>query len=208
VLARRSFVVHQLLAFLRREPDTSGATVLPMSDQLDVIRAHARAENVYVTQHAQRAMDEEEISLDEVLEAITTAVVLEDYPNHRRGACCLLYGLTTANRALHVVCTTGRLSLIIITVYEPRPPKWQTPTERNMKCSVENCLGEYEPREVVHTVHHGQHILVIDHVPALVCDRCGDVLLTPETVRRIELLRRGAGTPTGTVPLYDFAKTA
>ena len=77
-----------------------------------------------------------------------------------------------------------------------------------MRCSNEDCPGEYEEREVVHTVRRAGHILVIDHVPALVCDVCGDVLFTPETVRRIERLRAGAGTPAGTVPLYDFAQTA
>lgn len=77
-----------------------------------------------------------------------------------------------------------------------------------MKCSNDACSGAYEQRDVVHTVRRGDRILVIDHVPALVCDFCGDVLFTPETVRRIERLRRGAGTPTGTAPLYDFAQTA
>lgn len=77
-----------------------------------------------------------------------------------------------------------------------------------MKCSNDACLGEYERREVVHTVRRGDRILVIDHVPALVCDMCGDVLFAPETVRQIERLRQGAGTPTGTAPLYDFAQTA
>jgi hypothetical protein len=31
---------------------------------------------------------------------------------------------------VHVVCTTARPVLIIITVYEPRLPKWLTPTNR------------------------------------------------------------------------------
>ena len=101
-----------------------------MTEPLHTIRAQASAVNVLVTQHAQREMDEEEITLDEVLEAIANAIVLEDYPQHRRGACCLLYGRTVAQRPLHVVCTYGRSSLIIVTVYEPRPPKWPTATQR------------------------------------------------------------------------------
>ncbi len=75
-----------------------------------------------------------------------------------------------------------------------------------MKCSIDGCPGEYEQREVVHTVHQGKRIIVIDHVPAEVCTVCGDVLFTPETVRQIELLRRTAPPPTRTVPLYDFTQ--
>jgi hypothetical protein len=97
---------------------------------LERIRAQADVENIRITQHAQQEMVEEDIILDEVLEAIATGHVLENYPEHRRGACCLLNGLTEDGRSLHVVCTTARPTLIIITVYEPKPPKWVTPTQR------------------------------------------------------------------------------
>jgi hypothetical protein len=76
-------------------------------------------------------MVEDDVSLRDVLEAIGTAGILEDYPTHRRGACCLLSGSTRAGRPLHVVCTTTRPILVIITVYEPKPPKWTTPTQRS-----------------------------------------------------------------------------
>ena len=97
---------------------------------LDKLRGQARANNVRVTLHAHQEMIEESISLDEVLEAIADGQVVEDYAQHRRGPCCLLFGHTRAGRAIHVVCTTDRPTLIIITVYEPMLPKWITPTQR------------------------------------------------------------------------------
>ncbi len=75
-----------------------------------------------------------------------------------------------------------------------------------MRCSIDGCPGEYEQGEVVHTVRQGNRIIVIDHVPAEVCNVCGDVLFTPETVRQIEFLRQTTAPPTRTVPLYDFAQ--
>ncbi len=75
------------------------------------------------------------------------------------------------------------------------------------RCTVDNCMGEYEQREVVHTIHQGNRIIVIDHVPAEVCSVCGDVLFTPDTVRRIESLRRATMQPVRTVPLYDFRQS-
>jgi YgiT-type zinc finger domain-containing protein len=78
--------------------------------------------------------------------------------------------------------------------------------EIEMRCSIDGCPGEYEHREVVHTVRQGDRIIVIDHVPAEVCTICGDVLFTPETVRRIESLRHTATPPLRTVPLYDFTQ--
>jgi hypothetical protein len=98
---------------------------------LERIRAQAAAESVRVTLHAQQEMSAEEITLDDVLQAIACGQIVEDYPEHRRGACCLLNGLTASGRTIHVVCTTAVAVLVIITVYEPRPPRWITPTERS-----------------------------------------------------------------------------
>jgi YgiT-type zinc finger domain-containing protein len=74
-----------------------------------------------------------------------------------------------------------------------------------VRCSVEGCPGEYEERQIVHTVRYHGQLVVIDHVPAEVCSVCGDVLLRPETVRRIEEILRTAAHPAKTVPLYEYA---
>ena len=55
-----------------------------------------------------------------------------------------------------------------------------------MRCSIDGCP-------------------VIDHVPADVCSVCGDVLLKPDTVRRIQTLLQEKHQPASTVPLYEFA---
>lgn len=96
------------------------------------IRDQAATEQFRVTQHAQEEMVAESILLAEVLEAISSAHLLENYPEHRRGACCLILGYTGTGRPLHVVCTTEVPVLIVITVYEPKPPKWVTPTQRGV----------------------------------------------------------------------------
>lgn len=74
-----------------------------------------------------------------------------------------------------------------------------------MKCSIEGCPGEYEERQIVHTVRYQGEVVVIDHVPAEVCSVCEDVLLKPETVRRIEALLQTVTQPARTVPLYEYA---
>ena len=74
-----------------------------------------------------------------------------------------------------------------------------------MKCSIQGCPGEYEERTVVHTVRENDQVTVINHVPAEVCRACGDVLLSPETVRHIEELLRTKPSPSASVPLYEYA---
>ncbi len=94
------------------------------------IQKQAATLNLRVTQHAQIEMDAESITLDDVLKAIANGTILEDYSEHLRGPCCLLYGRTKKGRHLHIVCTTAQSVLIIITVYEPLLPKWVNPTQR------------------------------------------------------------------------------
>lgn len=74
-----------------------------------------------------------------------------------------------------------------------------------MQCSIKGCPGEYEERNIVRTVRHRGQVIVIDHVPAEVCPVCGDTLLKPETVRRIEGLLRTKAQPSSKVPLYEYA---
>ena len=74
-----------------------------------------------------------------------------------------------------------------------------------MKCSMQGCPGEYEERRIVHTVRRRGQVVVIDHVPAEVCSVCGDVLLSPQTVRRIEELLRDSRPPPRTAPLLEYA---
>jgi hypothetical protein len=46
---------------------------------------------------------------------------------------------------------------------------------------------------------------VIDNVPAEVCSVCGDVLLSPATVRQMEVLLQTEVPPVRMAPVYEFA---
>lgn len=66
------------------------------------------------------------------------------------------------------------------------------------------CPGEYEDKAIIHTIRHYGQIVVIDSVPAEVCNICGDSILAPETVARIEKLLESGNRPIRTVPLYNY----
>ena len=65
---------------------------------LGSIQGQALSEDFRITRHAHQEMAEEGIALDDLLEAIARGRVLENYPHHRRGACCLISGATEAGR--------------------------------------------------------------------------------------------------------------
>ena len=97
------------------------------------LREQAARGAIRFTFHAQGEMDEEDVTPRDVREVLLDARVIENYPGHERGPCCLVCGQDRARRYLHVVCTSALDVVIIITVYEPRAPKWVTPFERGKR---------------------------------------------------------------------------
>lgn len=71
-------------------------------------------------------------------------------------------------------------------------------------CRNAGCPGRYEDRRVAVIEYHDGRPVVVDDVPAQVCDECGDELLDWQTVRRMEALHRNPPEPIATVPLYRF----
>ena len=73
-----------------------------------------------------------------------------------------------------------------------------------MRCSIQGCPGEYDHRAIVHTVKHGNDVIVFEGVPAEVCDVCSDTLLAPNTIRHIEELIEHHEEPRKHVPVYAY----
>ena len=103
---------------------------MALEEKLRAIGEAVKHSGFMMTAHADEEAREEDISLQDIREAIISGEIIEDYPAHRRGPCCLIYARVSSSRNLHLVVTTGKIPPRIITVYEPRPPRWVTPRER------------------------------------------------------------------------------
>jgi hypothetical protein len=97
---------------------------------LDLFKRAVREHQVKISLHAAEEALAEQITRPEIEEAMVNAQLLEDYPDWWLGPSCLIYGQTSRRRDLHIVASYSDLPVTIITVYEPHPPKWVTPTER------------------------------------------------------------------------------
>jgi hypothetical protein len=94
------------------------------------LREQAQTDRLRITVHGHQEMMEEGVSVGEVRDVLLRATMVENYPDHKRGPCCLVCGQGLRGRNIHVVCTTSLELAIIITVYEPKPPKWVSAFER------------------------------------------------------------------------------
>jgi hypothetical protein len=95
------------------------------------LKARIIAGHYRFSDHARGRLLDWDVTPTALVEAILAAQLLENYPAYFIGPACLLYGDTAAGRPLHVACSTTLMEVVIITVYEPAPPKWITPIRRS-----------------------------------------------------------------------------
>ncbi|MSQ07577.1 MAG: YgiT-type zinc finger protein [Dehalococcoidia bacterium] len=65
-------------------------------------------------------------------------------------------------------------------------------------------------KRISHSQQHDGKIIILENVPAEVCRQCGEVLLRPDTLERVQKLVLTAATPkrTARIPVYAFAEAA
>lgn len=71
-----------------------------------------------------------------------------------------------------------------------------------MKCDL--CAGEYRKKLVTRSYHGKGRTAVVHGVPALVCDRCGDMLIRAEVAAVIDELLDKEPEPEDYAPVYCF----
>ncbi len=96
---------------------------------VEKIRSVFRSNFVFYTTHSKEEMESEElgvISDSEIFEAVLSAEVIEEYPNDKPYPSCLLFGITYAQRPLHIVCGIGNKydEVVVITAYHPNSEWW------------------------------------------------------------------------------------
>lgn len=100
---------------------------------IDWIRERVRRKEYLITWHADQERRDDDLDIADMEEALLTGLIIEDYPEDKRGHSCLLYG-RSANCDVHVVCGRNASGWpVLITVYVPGPPKWITSTKRRPK---------------------------------------------------------------------------
>jgi hypothetical protein len=94
---------------------------------LDRLRSLVRAGRYRLTLHAEEERDTEQITIQEIEEALTslTAEIVEDYPNDPRGHSALVLGFMKSGKPLHLVCSIHEETAIVVTVYRPDPGLWR-----------------------------------------------------------------------------------
>jgi hypothetical protein len=92
------------------------------------IRRLANSLEYEITLHARAEMDYDEISREDILRALGSDdnLMIEDYPEDRRGHSHLVLGWDALARPIHVCCAIKSETLIVITAYRPEQNRWDS----------------------------------------------------------------------------------
>lgn len=98
-----------------------------MSETLEVIRHHAKAGRIRVSQHAMLELSDYNIDLNDVVAGLANAIVVEDYPDYVKGPCVLCLQFDDQTLPVHVLWGLANQDTgvgTVITAYRPDPDRW------------------------------------------------------------------------------------
>ena len=101
---------------------------------IDEIREKIAAGSFEFSKHAVDQSILRSISVKEMREAIGSGEIIEDYPDDKYGPSCLIFGMTTEKRPVHIQCSYPSRPLVkIVTLYEPDENLWTDYRVRNQQ---------------------------------------------------------------------------
>ena len=99
-----------------------------MSSTFDQIRELVRQGSVRISEHGYDELAADGILAREAVEGVSSALLVEDYPNYPKGACVLVRETDREQRHIHVVwgIPKGKTEpAVLITAYRPDPDLWE-----------------------------------------------------------------------------------
>ena len=102
-------------------------------DILPGIQRSYRSNSYRFTYHGLQEATADDLTVEQVRSAIihSGAEIVEDYPDHPRGACCLILGWLDDGQPIHAVVSYPT-DVTVITVYRPDERRWPNPRFRRL----------------------------------------------------------------------------
>ena len=92
---------------------------------IDDIRRKVKIGQFEFSKHAVDQSIIRRIGVQDLHDVIANGTVIEDYPEDKYGPSCLILGITSKKKPIHIQCIYPSRSILkIITLYEPDPVLW------------------------------------------------------------------------------------
>ena len=84
-----------------------------------------KSENIVISLHGQLRLNERNISVDDIMNAIDNGEIIEQYPKDFPFPSCLILVISINNTYIHVVVSMNENKIYLITAYVPSSDKWE-----------------------------------------------------------------------------------
>lgn len=84
-----------------------------------------KSENIIISLHGQLRLNERNITVDDVMNAIDNGEIIEQYPDDFPFPSCLILGLSINDVYIHIVVSMNDDKIYLITAYIPDTDKWE-----------------------------------------------------------------------------------
>jgi hypothetical protein len=98
-----------------------------MNSTLEKIKAFVASSDVHISDHGYDELAADNIAVRDVVIGLDNAIVIEEYPDFRKGPCILVLESDRGGNPFHAVwgLPAGTLSpAVLITAYRPDPSRW------------------------------------------------------------------------------------
>ena len=103
---------------------------------IEDFRKTNKSENIVISLHGQLRLNERNITVDDVMNAIDNGEIIEQYPDDFPFPSCLILGLSINDVYIHIVVSMNDGKIYLITAYVPNTDKWEADL-KNRKQEVE-----------------------------------------------------------------------
>lgn len=92
---------------------------------IETLRNYCKNDSIFISNHAMERCRERGISVKDILTAVETGEIIEDYPEDFPFPSCLVYGKSAKDEPIHICMSDEGSSSKVITAYYPTLDKWE-----------------------------------------------------------------------------------
>lgn len=106
-----------------------------MSDSLDNIIKLIKKGELAISAHGYDELTADNIFVRDIIAGIDSAILIEDYPNYRKGPAVLVLQQDPSGNPIHIVWGISKgttTPAVLVTAYRPDPARWSDDFTRRL----------------------------------------------------------------------------